>query len=345
MLPAARADARVAGYPTRQDKHTERGYELDHTSVAEWIEENVPGGASSKLGGLLSVAYTTEYGIPVAEQSALNLVYFLGYSPPNAPRLYGSSDERYTITGGNGLLVDALTEGLGDAVRFGSELVSLRRRADGSYELTFQEDSGAKELGARRVVLALPFSVMRTSVDYSRAGFGPLKERAIGELGMGTNSKLLAQFGGRTWRERGLSGETYSDTGYQLTWEASAGQPGAEGILVDYTGGGYGESFGSGTAGSLARRFLSQIEPVMPGLAEDFGGKARVAFWPGNPWSRGSYSGYEVGQYTGFSGVEGEREGNCHFAGEHTSPESQGYLNGAVESGERAAMEILRDLR
>ena len=48
---------------------------------------------------------------------------------------------------------------------------------------------------------------------------------------------------------------------------------------------------------------------------------------------------------TKFSGVEREREGNCHFAGEHTSIDFQGYLNEAAESGERAANEIISGLR
>ena len=46
-------------------------------------------------------------------------------------------------------------------------------------------------------------------------------------------------------------------------------------------------------------------------------------------------------QYTGFAGAEREQSGNCHFAGEHTSIDFQGYLNGAVETGYRAAGEIL----
>ena len=46
-----------------------------------------------------------------------------------------------------------------------------------------------------------------------------------------------------------------------------------------------------------------------------------------------------------FGGVEGERSGNCHFAGEHTSSTSRVYLNGAIETGERAAVEILGDLK
>ncbi len=66
--------------------------------------------------------------------------------------------------------------------------------------------------------------------------------------------------------------------------------------------------------------------------------------WTGGPATRGSYAFYRVGQYTAFGGAEGERSGNCHFAGEHTSIDAQGYLEGAVESGERAAREVLAGL-
>jgi monoamine oxidase len=59
---------------------------------------------------------------------------------------------------------------------------------------------------------------------------------------------------------------------------------------------------------------------------------------------KGSYSAYKVGQYTKFAGTEGERVGNLHFCGEHTSFEAQGYLEGAAETGLRAAREVLMDL-
>jgi monoamine oxidase len=54
-----------------------------------------------------------------------------------------------------------------------------------------------------------------------------------------------------------------------------------------------------------------------------------------------AYSYWKVGQYTAFAGAEREQSGNCHFAGEHASIDFQGFLNGAVESGYRAAGEIL----
>jgi monoamine oxidase len=152
---------------------------------------------------------------------------------------------------------------------------------------------------ADRVILALPFSILRSSVDLSQVGFGSLKRTAIAEQGMGTNSKLHVQFRNRHWELLGSNGDTFSDRGYQNTWEVTRAQSGRSGILVDYTGGEIGAS---------------------------------------------SYSYWKVGQYTGFSGIEREPEGNCFFCGEHTSIDFQGYLNGAVETGERAAGEVVDSL-
>ena len=113
---------------------------------------------------------------------------------------------------------------------------------------------------------------------------------------------------------------------------------------MDYTGGTIGASFGKGTPAGRAQQFLTQLEPVLPGISAksertcDASTSGR-----GTSGRAGSYSYWKVGQYTRFGGVEGERSGNCHFAGEHTSVDFQGYLNGAVDTGERAATEILGD--
>jgi monoamine oxidase len=162
---------------------------------------------------------------------------------------------------------------------------------------------------------------------------------------MGTNSKLHVQFRDRFWGAIGNNGNTFADTGYQNTWEVTRAQPGTPGILVDYTGGTIGAGFGSGTPQSRTQQFLAQLEPVLPGISSRWNGKATIDFWAGYPWTKGSYSYWSIGQYTKFAGAEREASGNCHFAGEHTSIDFQGYLNGAVETGERAASEILAALK
>ena len=338
------ADVSAASYPTTFELSTERGRQLDRMSIVDWIEETFEGGIGSRIGQLLDVAYTIEYGAECADQSSLNLLYLLGYSGQGNFRVFGPSNEKYHVVGGNDQITDRLGALLAGQITLGSELVAVRRNATGTFTLTFDQGSGTTTVTADKVVLALPFSILR-SVDLSKAGFEPLKLVAIREQGMGTNSKLHVQFSSRFWRTQGSNGETFADTGYQNTWEVTRAQPGTSGILVDYTGGKIGASFGSGTPESRAKAFLAQLEPVLPGATKAWNGKATVDFWPGYRWTRGSYSYWKVGQYQRFAGMEGRRQGNCLFAGEHTSIDFQGYLNGAVETGQRAAGEILADLK
>ena len=333
-------DVSEASYPTTYNSFTQRGQQLDNMSIIDWINESIPGGMSTRLGKLLDVAYNIEYGAESSQQSALNLLYLLGYSGQGQLRTFGPSNEKFHVRGGNDQIVSRLAAQLSGQIITGNELIAIRQNSNGSYTLTFQRGRSTQDVQADKVVLALPFAVLRASVDWSRAGFSTRKQTAIRELGMGTNSKLNVQFSSRRWRELGYNGDTFADTGYQASWEVSRAQAGKSGILVDYTGGTIGASFGSGTPQSRAQQFLTQIEPVFPGVSATWNGRATIDYWAGNRWSQGSYAYWRVGQYTRFAGAEGEREGNCHFAGEHTSLDFQGYLNGAVESGERVASEI-----
>jgi monoamine oxidase len=333
-----------AGYPTQYNSHTARGAQLDQMSILDWINATVPGGASSQLGRLLDVGYNIEYGAECGLQSALNLIYLLGYNSPGQFTLFGQSNEKYHVRGGNDQIASLMASSLGSSIVTGSTLIAVVKNASGTYKLTFQSGSSTFDVTADKVVYALPFSVLKNTVDLSAAGLSSLKQTAIQELSMGTNSKLNVQFNQRVWQSLGCNGATYSDRGYQSSWEVSRGQSGASGILVDYTGGTIGNSFGQGTPAQRAQQFLSQIEPVLPGLTAQWNGRATVDYWPGNPHTFGSYSYYKVGQYTRFAGIEGEQEGNAHFCGEHTSVDAQGYLEGAAETGERVAAEIVSDL-
>jgi monoamine oxidase len=334
------SDLSAAGYPTLYSSFTPRGQQLDRMSILDWINESVPGGANSKLGQLLGVAYTIEYGADAGQQSALNLLYLLGFSGQGQLRIFGPSNEKYAIRNGCDQVPTRLAAQLQGQVQTGQQLVAVRQ-GGGTVTLTFRQGKRTTTVTADKVVLALPFSILRSSVDFSGAGFTPRKQTAIHELGMGTNAKLHVQFTDRHWEGLGCNGETFADTGYQNTWDESRTQMGRSGILVNYTGGSVGASFGSGTPVTRARQFLAQLEPVLPGITAKWNGRATIDHWLGNPWTKGSYSFWKVGQYTRFAGVEREPEGNIHFAGEHTSVDFQGYLNGAVETGQRAAQELL----
>jgi monoamine oxidase len=342
-------DVVAAGYPTLWNLYTPRGWELDHMSIIDWLNETVPnGGASSNLGRVLDIAYNIEYGAESSVQSSLNLLYLLGYRGQGQFRVFGASNEKYHVGGGNDQIARRLGDALGSQISLGTALTAIKQNASGSFTLTFSKDTGSLTVTVDRVVLALPFSLLRAA-NYSKAGFEPLKVTAIKELAMGTNSKLHVEFKDRFWYVAGNNGNTYADTGYQNTWEVSRAQGGGKGkgLLVDYTGGNIGASFGTGTPSSRAQQFMSQLQPLFPGtnVADHWTGRATIDFWTGYQWTKGSYSYWKVGQYTKFSGMEGLRQANCHFAGEHTSTNNQGYLEGAVETGQRVVDEILGDLK
>jgi monoamine oxidase len=330
-------DVSEAGYPTTYYLSTERGRQLDRMSIVDWINESVPGGMSSALGQLLEVAYNIEYGAEAGDQSALNLLYLLGYSGQGQLRIFGPSNEKYHVRGGNDQIAEGLAQAVAGQIQYGQALTAVKRNLDGRYTLTFRGGSRSTQVTADRVVLALPFSILRAAVDVREAGFRPLKITAIQQQGMGANSKFHMQFRNRRWIGLGCNGDTYSDSGYQNTWEVTRGQSGQSGILVNYTGGDAARAANKTTAAQV----LAQLNQVLPGVAAQFNGKTQLEYWPGNPLTRGSYSFWKPGQYTSFAGVEGEAEGGCHFCGEHTSLDFQGYLNGAVETGERAAREVL----
>jgi monoamine oxidase len=337
-------DLSAASYPTTFDNFTSAGFALDHMSILDWINSRVPGGHASPLGQLLDVAYNIEYGAEVSDQSSLNLLYLLGYSGQGQFRIFGPSNEKYHVRGGNDQITSRLAQGLDGQIETDAALSSIVRLSDGRYTLEFGSGRTRRSVTTDQVVLALPFSKLR-EVDYSKAGFVAPKTLAIKEMPIGANAKLHLQFTNRHWRTLGNNGDSYADTGYQDTWEVSRAQAGASGLLVNYTGGDTTRSQAGGTPQQLAQRFLGQVEPVLPGLSKKWNGKVTFDYWPSNVWTRGAYSYWRVGQYTRFSGSEYQRSNNCHFCGEHTSIDSQGYLNGAVETGQRAAADVLADLK
>jgi monoamine oxidase len=209
------------------------------------------------------------------------------------------------------------------------------------------------------VILALPFSVLR-NLDYRQAGFDPLTQQMITELGYGTNSKLVLQFDDRYWNGRGSwpgigNGFIQTDLPFQSTWDSSRAEPSLDGLLTDYTGGSRGASYkpagpyttsrGSGVTADYALAFLAQLEVVWPGVSSHYNGRATLSYPTGDPNLLGSYSTYKVGQYTQFGNYARTPQHRISFAGEHTSYEFQGFMEGGAETGGRAAGELLARLR
>jgi monoamine oxidase len=318
---------------------TETAERLDNLSIAEYLDQ---ADTSTLLRQLLRVAYTVFYGRDSEEQSALNLLFLIG-SEPGSFELYGNSDERYQIDGGNSQIINRLAGQLSGSIEAGTVLEAITLLPDGRYRVNLRSGQSAFDRTYERVLLTLPFSTLR-DVKINVPLPQP-KRRAIEQLGYGTNSKLITGYRSRIWREIYQStASVYTDLGFQNSWEPTPFAPTGNGLVTNFTGGKQGLAIGGGTPEDQAQRFLGQFERVFPGVSNLRSGKAVRAYWPGERFSKGSYSCYLVGQWTQMYGVEGERVGNLYFAGEHTSLENQGYMEGGCETGQRAAFEILQDL-
>jgi monoamine oxidase len=361
---ALQRDVQAANYPTTYLINTPGGIALDNISVYDWIERNVPGGHGSPMGQLLDVAYNIEYGAETNVQSSLNLVYLLGFNEkPGNFAIFGASNEKYHIVGGNQRLPEVIAANLQRPVQTGWRMTAIGFNSDGTIGVTFSVGGQTMVENFDRVILALPFAVLRT-LNYRKANFDNLKNTAIQELGRGRNDKLQLQFSVRYWDGTGSwpgigNGNSYADTGYQNTWDVTRSQPGSAGILVDYTGGDVAGSFAPSTpysaaqtnpqVAAYAKTFLQRIEPVFQGITSKWNGRATLSVPALDPNLNCSYSYWKVGQYHTFSGYEKARQpfpnGPIHFAGEHCSQNFQGFMEGGASEGVRAAGEILADAK
>jgi len=357
--PTLRQQFQESGFPTTYAHYTDTGYRLDHISVYDWIERYVKGGHDTPLGRMLNSACSGFFGLPTKEQSSLNLVYMFGsQDEDNRPGSSGPMRGTVRIVGGNQQLPLAIARSLPQGcINLNHRLVSIRREGDDSVTLSFVTPNGTSEMNCDHVILTLPFSVLR-ELDYSQAGFDALKQTAIRELGYGTISKLFLQFDTRYWYQdgpwpRNNSGFTLTDLDIQVLWDASLGQAGSVGILVDYTSGAIGASYRPPAPYSTTRNAeviqqyahhsLERLEQVFPGISAHYTGIAALSYPTGDPLLRGSYSCWRVGQYTLFAGYERVRQGPIHFAGEHCSVEAQGFMEGAAREGARVAKEVVGD--
>jgi len=318
-------------------EHEGGARELDRTSLADYFDRI---GARGWLRQLLDVAFVTEYGLEANEQSALNMIFMISTDlSAGRVELFGDSDERFKVIGGNQRIVDELARRVQDRIQLEQRLVAVESRG-GGYRLVFDQDGTTREVDADIVLLTLPFTMLR-QVEL-KVELPEWKRRAIHELGYGMNAKLMMGTNSRVWRTRGESGNVFSDEPFQLAWDSSRRQPGTVGSLSCYSGGKATDELGRGTAVDQAKRMLPSLDKVFPGVAAQFNGRVERFHWPTHPFTRASYACYRPGQWTTLGNSEGRAVGNLFFAGEHCSYDYQGFMNGGAETGKAAALAIAK---
>ncbi len=318
--------------------------QTDHLSLDAYFEQL---GMTGWIKDLLLLTYLNEFGIATQQQSALNFIDYVTFDIEKKEfSIYGESDERFKVVGGNQQIPIKLMEQLQSQVQLAHRLIALKKDKGGNYVLTFNMDGTTKEVSAKKVLLAIPFSVLRdVELDVS-LGFTKEKQRAIQEMGYGSHTKLVMGFSQRTWRTtqfegRGCSGNVFSDVGVQLGWDNTRMQPVEGGGYTIFNGGKDAVFMGSSSIQNQVKFYLEKLDQIFPHTSDHYNGKAERFAWAGYGLTKGSYSAPLIGQWTEIFPHLATPQGGIFFAGEHCSLEMQGFMEGAARSGRDAAKEMM----
>jgi monoamine oxidase len=267
-----------------------------------------------------------------------------GGDPANVSALYvlrqyamlRASTQRYAIGGGMDRLPGAMAASLAGIIRYNAPVVRVERQSS-RFRVDYREGTAVRNVTAARVVFAVPTGTMQ-QIDV-QPRLARVKEQAIQHLSYYDGVRFLLQVKRPFWKTAGLSGSARTDRATEI-WDAASDQAAASrGILAATAAGDIGRrTVGMTPEASLAVG-VELVADAFPAVRGEFE-KGAVYRWSDEPWTRGAFAVYRPGQMSTLMPVLASAEGGLHFAGEHTSVWT-GWMEGALESGERAAREVL----
>jgi monoamine oxidase len=298
--------------------------DLARRPVAQWLDE-------VRADDELRATVLSLRGFFLADPDELSLLALVDHfaSDPPFPM------KTYRIEGGNDRLATALAASLGDRLHLNSELVAVSHRG-AAVRATVKHDRSVAPITCDYLLCALPATTLRR-VPITPA-LPAQQHDAIARLSYGRATKTLLQFSQRFWRGQGRPKAFGSALSFGALWDGNEQQRGRPGILALLAGGG---------ASRLSQETLAREGPRGFAGALEWLGSSRAALlalrqvvWENDPLARGGYAYFDPGFDPSLRAWLARPCGRLFFAGEHTSLQWQGYMNGAVESGRRAAAEI-----
>lgn len=300
--------------------------DLARRSVAQWLDE-------VRADDELRTTARGMRGFFLADPEALSLIALVDqFSAEDQP----ASWNMYRIEGGNDRLATALASSLGDRVRLNTELVAVSHRGPG-VRATVKHGRAASPIACDYLVLALPATTLRR-VPITPA-LPAQQHDAIARLHYGSATRTLLQFSQRFWRVPGRPKAFGSALSFGAVWDGNEEQRGRAGILALLAGGGASAASQEILARDGAQGFTEALDWLGSKGAAVLA--SRQIVWDHDPLARGGYAYFDPGFDPSLRAWLARPCGRLFFAGEHTSIKWQGYMNGAVESGRRAAAEIL----
>ena len=196
---------------------------------------------------------------------------------------------------------------------------------------------------SKRAIIALAPTLIE-GIEF-KPKLPPMRAQLLQRVPMGSVIKCMAVYETPFWRAQGLSGMATSNTGpVKLTFDNTPAS-GSPGVLLGFMEGQDGRDYAQ--ASTEQRR-----DAVLGSFERYFGSEARTGaidyvdkVWAADPWSRGCYVGYmPPGVLLGWGDELRRPVGPLHWAGTETATYWAGYMDGAIESGQRAAAEVLAEL-
>jgi monoamine oxidase len=300
---------------------------LDRQSALDWIRSlDVHPLAKSHFIQHIRAEYTTEPDrfslLDLARNSAM---YYMS----------GHFHQNFRVTGGNDLIPCALADVLPD-VRLNAVVTSIQLLPE-EVMVTYKQGDSHSTLHSAFAILATPLTTAR-HIDF-HFSLPPAHQRMVNEVSYGAVTKVLIQYRTRFWKERAWNGRLATDAPIVYTWHATSHVESEDGIITVYTGGAPAEQLAALSDQERIRAAVVEIEKLFPGSSEWIEHTATVA-WPNEEFTRGSYLAFAPGQVIVHWEPLMTPAGRLFFAGEHATP-IQGFMEGAVESGQRAARTIL----
>jgi monoamine oxidase len=312
--------------PTRPDTAREAEH-LDRQSAADWLAAlDVHPLAKNYFTQHIRAEYTTE----PERYSLLDLAR-------NASMYYSTLDRNlnWRVIGGNDQIPQALARALPD-VRLNAVVTAISVMGD-SVLTAYRAGSSHVSLSSRSAILAIPLTAAR-SIRFDPA-LPPAHRRMVEDVSYGAVTKVMIEYRKQFWKDAGWNGRFVTDAPIVYTWHATSHLDGERGVLTVYTGGEPGAKLAALRDEERIRLAVGEVEKVFPGSSEWIEHAATVA-WPNEPYTRGSYLVLAPGQVTAHWRTLFEPAGRLFFAGEHATA-LQGFMEGAVESGQRAAANII----
>ncbi len=300
---------------------------LDRQSTAEWIE-SLDAHPLAKQDFIQHIR--AEYTCEPERHSLLDLA--------RNSAMYYSTLERavnYRVIGGNDLIPQTLAGNLPD-VRLNAPVISVKLLPD-EVAVTYRQGDSHQTVSSAFAILAIPLTTARL-IEFNP----PLPEphrRMVDELSYGAVTKVLIEYRKRFWEERGWNGRLVTDAPIGYVWHATNHLENEHGILTVYTGGNPGAKLAALSDNERIRCAVGEIERLFPGSSDLIEYTATIA-WPNEPYTRGSYAALAPGEVTAHWKTLFEPAGHLFFAGEHATA-IQGFMEGAVESGQRAAATMM----